>query len=71
MCHVVAVKFLQLCTIRTPVNYETLFLMSPVVDRRDGILSTVGLRVHVRRPPLQVWARPPGSLTCPRPRRST
>ena len=45
MCHAALVEFLQLCTIRTPAIYETLSLMSPVVDRRDGILSTVGLRV--------------------------
>ena len=45
MCHASVVKFLPLCTITTPAIYETLSLMSPVVDRRDGIMSTVGLRV--------------------------
>src|SRR4051812_16916600 len=54
MCHASVVKFLQLCTIRTPAIYETLSLVSPVVDRRDGILSTVGLRAKLRRLFLQI-----------------
>jgi len=43
MCHAILVEFLQLCTIKTPMIYVTLSLLSPVVDRWDDT-EQVGLR---------------------------